>query len=324
MMDAGDEMRPEVRELVNKKIDKLDSFYIKYFPGHQLDDAVAERYIGFSMFETTAIPYSWVQKINNNCERIIVPCHQNKKAFEDSGVKVQIEVIPLGVDFADFDYIDRDINEEEDFVFGIMGGLTHRKGTDLLVKAFKHVFQGNKKAKLLIKTFTQEKYPTFVPYLTPDEMRGKDPQIIFISEKWDAKRMHEDFWGNLDCFVFPTRGEGFGLPPVEAMATGLPVIGTNWSGMEMFMRKSHSYPIGYTLVDVPHEKAGFGYPEELRAPGQQWAEPDFDDLCKQMEHVYTHRAEAKKKGKLASEWVRKNFSADVVAKQIVDYLDSKF
>ena len=30
----------------------------------------------------------------------------------------------------------------------------------------------------------------------------------------------------MDCFVLPTRGEGWGRPIVEAMAMALPVIGT--------------------------------------------------------------------------------------------------
>jgi glycosyltransferase involved in cell wall biosynthesis len=34
-----------------------------------------------------------------------------------------------------------------------------------------------------------------------------------------------------DAVVLPTRGEGWGRPQVEAMAMGLPVISTNWSGI---------------------------------------------------------------------------------------------
>ena len=38
-----------------------------------------------------------------------------------------------------------------------------------------------------------------------------------------------------DCFVLPTRGEGWGLPIIEAMACGVPVIATSWSAQCDFM-----------------------------------------------------------------------------------------
>jgi glycosyltransferase involved in cell wall biosynthesis len=34
----------------------------------------------------------------------------------------------------------------------------------------------------------------------------------------------------MDAVVLATHGEGWGLPLVEGMAMGLPVIATNWSG----------------------------------------------------------------------------------------------
>ena len=50
-------------------------------------------------------------------------------------------------------------------------------------------------------------------------------------------------YASADAFVLPTRGEGFGLPIIEAMAMGLPTIATNFSGQTEFMREQNSYLI---------------------------------------------------------------------------------
>jgi glycosyltransferase involved in cell wall biosynthesis len=44
----------------------------------------------------------------------------------------------------------------------------------------------------------------------------------FISE-----RELDDLYKNADLFVFPSLYEGFGLPPLEAMKRGLPVVASN-------------------------------------------------------------------------------------------------
>ena len=46
-----------------------------------------------------------------------------------------------------------------------------------------------------------------------------------------------------DCFVLPTRGEGWGLPIVEAMAMEKAVIATNHSGPSAFLTRDNSYPL---------------------------------------------------------------------------------
>ena len=46
-----------------------------------------------------------------------------------------------------------------------------------------------------------------------------------------------------DAFVTTTHGEGFGRPPLEAMAMGLPTIATNWSGLTAFVADGVALPI---------------------------------------------------------------------------------
>ncbi|GIM11674.1 hypothetical protein Vretimale_15181 [Volvox reticuliferus] len=54
-----------------------------------------------------------------------------------------------------------------------------------------------------------------------------------------------------DAFVLATRGEGWGLPILEAMSLGLPVIATNWSGPTAYLDERVGYPLSYSLKPVP-------------------------------------------------------------------------
>jgi glycosyltransferase involved in cell wall biosynthesis len=49
-----------------------------------------------------------------------------------------------------------------------------------------------------------------------------------------------DFYRSCDIFVFASRGEGFGLPPLEAMACGTAVITTDCGGIHAFAEAEHN------------------------------------------------------------------------------------
>ena len=117
------------------------------------------------------------------------------------------------------------------------------------------------------------------------------------------KELIDLFFKRIDCFVFPSRGEGFGLPPMEAMATGVPAITTNWSALPEFMNNE----VGW-LIDAILSPA-IDFTEQIyREYCGQWAEPDKNQLRKIMRYCYEHRNEVKKKGQKAAKYVKEHWT----------------
>lgn len=107
------------------------------------------------------------------------------------------------------------------------------------------------------------------------------PDVIF----WDTQLSTEQMaalYRSVDCFVLPSRGEGWGRPYAEAMASGIPVIGTGSSGNRDFMNSDNSFLLDSNLVNVPAEAAH----EMPIYAGHSWHEPLPDDLQRQMRDVF--------------------------------------
>ncbi|HUB45660.1 MAG TPA: glycosyltransferase family 4 protein [Acetobacteraceae bacterium] len=70
-----------------------------------------------------------------------------------------------------------------------------------------------------------------------------------------------------DVLLSLHRAEGFGLPLLEAMSHGIPVVATAWSGNMDFMSPSDSELVPYRLVPVSDLSGVYG--------NSMWAEPDI-------------------------------------------------
>lgn len=258
--------------------------------------------IAITPFETTSIPRSWMGKLNG-FDALLVPCKQNIEAFAASGVKIPIELIHWGVDPAVHAPIARP--ERPIFTFGHMGALSIRKGTDLLVEAFTEAFPNEKDVRLICKS----SYNTY-PFNT------KDKRIQIHLSHWTEEEITKLFYKEIDCFVFPTRGEGFGLTPLEAMATGVPAIVTGWSGPLEYMTPEVGWLIDYTLSPAKNF-SNLIYKEDCG----DWAEPSKDHLISLMRHAYNHRDEVKEKGVAAAKHVKENWLWEQKIKMYEDALE---
>jgi glycosyltransferase involved in cell wall biosynthesis len=239
-------------------------------------------------FETTRIPRSWNAKLAL-FEAIFTPCKQNIQMFRDSGITIPIELIHWGVDKNSFYPVERDTNRP--FTFGHMGALSTRKGTDILVEAFREAFPKQTDVRLICKT----SHPTY-------RFGVPDARIHVHMEHWTHDELMEQFFKQIDCFAFPTRGEGFGLTPLEAMATGVAAIVTGWSGPLEYMTPDVGWLIDYKMT-YAKSFADTVYKEDCG----DWAEPSKAHLVELMRHAYHNRDEVKAKGAAAAKYVQENW-----------------
>lgn len=145
------------------------------------------------------------------CEKIIVLNSDLERILnsEYNVEKSSIEVIPPAIDHKYFA-----LNEKhEKYTIGTVSSLDKRKRIELLIKSFLKADIEN--SELLIGGGGGE-------LENLKKIAKNDNRIKFLGFVPDEKM--NEFYNKLDVFVFPTIAEGYGMPIVEAMACGKPVI----------------------------------------------------------------------------------------------------
>jgi alpha-1,3-rhamnosyl/mannosyltransferase len=103
-----------------------------------------------------------------------------------------------------------------------MGNTKPHKDLQTLLRAFAHVAPALPDLRLLLVGEEPPGYLDAVPAGAPPEVRAR---VTFTGRVSDAEL--RALYAGASAFVFPSRYEGFGLPPLEAMALGAPVVCAN-------------------------------------------------------------------------------------------------
>lgn len=293
-------LNDEEREIFRKPFELQRIGIIETNP-FDFDTNVSEIRIANTMCESDHVAPEWAEKLNG-LNHILVPNEFNKKAFLNSGVTAPITIIPHGTDTEKFPYYDRPTSDV--FVFGLVGYLDQhdRKGAFDAIRAFASEFRPEEPVRLILHS-TDKSFGYYRNFT--------DERILTITRPYSFEELNS-LYQSFDCFVFPSKAEGVGQPPREAMATGLPVILTKWSGLEDVALKEISYPLTNFKLEPRYNF--------IEQDGN-WAVPSIEELMKTMRYVYEHQKEAKLKGKKAAEWIRKNQSWEVAAQKMKEFLE---
>ncbi len=261
--------------------------------------------IGLIFWESSEIP-SYLSKEFGFFDELWAP-----SAFIESLLKIHPAVnlirMPISFDMPDIvndrNFIIKSCSDikEDEFIFlnqfDVRSSVS-RKNPQGVIEAFKIAFKAEEAVRLVIKTINMAQYPEVAADLAA---RARGHRISFVDRSLD----HLDRFRLLaaaDCFVSLHRAEGFGLSIAEAMAYGVPVVATGWSGNLDFTSTENSALVGYDLV--LSSLADGPYPA-----GSMWAEPRVEDAAKQMRRIHDDPAWQSALGKAGRVTVRANHSA---------------
>ena len=210
------------------------------------------------------------------------------------------------------------------FVFGQMTGQDNaradRKNLHNTLRWLMEEFAGDAEVGILLKT-NQGRHTAFDLYHTENVLRNiiKDVKSRVSKTLPEVHLVHGDLddasiaamykHPHVKALVSATRGEGFGLPLLEAAACDLPVIATGWSAHTEFLGLGRYVDLPCTLQPIPKERID----NHIFMPNAKWAEVSEVDFKRRVRKFRTSSSIPRDWAKELGVTIRKRYSQDSIA-----------
>ncbi len=267
-------------------------------------------------WEFGRLPEDWIGPMSTLVDEIWVPSRHVLKTYVSSGIPVdRVRVIPNGVVTRLFHpgAAPYPLGTRKSFKFLFVGGTIQRKGIDVLLEAYRSSFSSRDDVSLVIKDMGQNSFYKSMGAGAMIRRIQEDPnapEILYLTDMLNEHQMPGLFTA-CDCLVHPYRGEGFGLPVLESMACGVPVMVTSGGATDDFCSSDSSFLI-------PSRRRETSVSGVRLVGGMGWMlEPDLEELKKLLRHVFENRGEAAEKADRALRHAVADYTWEKVAGQVM-------
>src|SRR5438067_7265632 len=270
-----------------------------------------------TMFETDRIPPVLLARLME-VDEVWVPCDFNLDTFRRGGLPgTKLRVLPQTLDFELFDpaaTAPLDIPGRRGFTFLSNFDFTDRKGCDVLLAAWADAFGPDDEVCLVLKCLSLNDATRPLAERVA-ELAGPRPTapVVLVDRLMGAAEM-PSLYASADAYVMASRGEGWGRPYMEAMAMGLPTIGSRWSGNLMFMHDANAWLVDGRVVEVAE---GAQAHAAALYRGHRWFEPARDALADALREVASGATKAPARPELLS-----RFGPEPVAARVAELTEA--
>jgi glycosyltransferase involved in cell wall biosynthesis len=261
-----------------------------------------------TMFETDSLPLGWAKHVNR-FDRVWVPSDFNVSTFREAGVAAEkLRTLPQTLDFELIRAAKQDAplplpEPGRSTRFLSVFEFSERKGWRTLLDAWCDAFKRDDDVALIIKCSGIVLGVTDAPARVASYLAGRRAAPVIVLDEplssYDLARLY----CACNAFVLPTRGEGWGRPLMEAMALGLPTVGSRWGGNLAFMNDDNSFLVPGDLATIDANELVFD-----RYLGQRWFAPDRAALANLLRVVADDGPEIRRRAQNAAVEIAERFS----------------
>ena len=301
-------------EMIKKKDDPERILIYHCIPTIQKRIKGYKKSIGFATYETYQPPENWVDILNKN-DAIIVPSRFNYKIFSHMQIKKPIYYLPHCLNMEVYNRDVLPLYEYDKYTFLFMGIFRERKGYKEQIEAWLKEFTLEDNVQLIIKTDRIKKAQEYVEKVKKQIGINKGFAPILFENKVFDERDLPKYLKSVDCLVSSTKGEGFGLPGLQCMALGIPVIVTNFSGCQDYANSKTA-----TLL----EPNGFIFRANMdnipQFRNKKWAFLEVNKIQKAMRYIFNNQKKVEMKSNWAFSDITNKFNYKIIGNMFTNII----
>lgn len=250
-------------------------------------------HIAHFFWETDKVPKVFADGLNL-VDEIWTGSEANKQAIINGGVDKPVYIFPQPIETEREWPAKYELPEFEGQLFYSIFEWTDRKNPEALLRAYYTAFKKQDNVGLLLKTYfrnfnlSNKRMIHQAVAKVQAEFGGPEnlpPVFLYLDlmDRQQIMRLH----ATGDIYVSAHRGEGWGVPQVEAMLAGHMIISTGYGGMHEYVESGkNAQLIPYTLQPL----RGMSHATNFYGSDQRWAEIDPAVLAVTMSKAFRQPA----------------------------------
>ena len=302
--------------VIASRAPEADDPAIVFARGDLFRCASGRRRIGYTMLPVNGFPEEWVRQANEMNE-VWVPSIFNAQGFQRCGLTRPLQVVPLGMDLDHFHPGIEPAKLPYGFAFLSVFEWTERDAPEVLLSTFNNVVKRSEDVVLICKVTSLDPAIDVRAEIAKLGLKDAGGRIFLMLNYQLPHYQMAALYRAADCVVSPSRGNGLDLPAMEAMACGVPLIGTEWGAHLDYMNDDNSLLL-QTAGCIPAVSKCPDY------QGFEWADPDREHLRNLIRFAIDHRDELHGIGARASAEIRGRYSWRNCAERILQRLNALY